>query len=131
MNDEKDKEIKELEDARDRILKENSDTMELMRNQLQQYARDYEEERTGREKFAQQMMKIQQTIKDKDEEIDNLQEQLTKFSGSLLRPSVDVSWEASTLGHLTMMSSTLCHVICCSRVMSCDHTKCNIVEAAN
>ena len=88
--DEKDREMKALQTAKDKIVNDNSDTMELMRNQIQQYARDYEEERIGREKFANQIVKLQQSIKEKDDEIDNLQEQLTKFSGSILRP-IDVS----------------------------------------
>ena len=92
--DEKDKELQELVDEKTKLVKEHSDTMELMRNQLQQYVRDYEEERVAREKFAQQMMKLQTSIKEKDEEIDNLQEQLTKYGGSMLRP--DVSRELAT-----------------------------------
>ena len=86
--DEKDREIQELIDSKSKVVHDNSDSMELMRNQLQQYARDYEEERVAREKFAQQMMKLQQSIKEKDEEIDNLQEQLTKYGGSMVRPYV-------------------------------------------
>ena len=86
--DEKDKEIQELIDAKDKIVQDNSDSMELMRNQLQQYARDYEDERVAREKFAQQMRKLDESIKEKDEEIDHLQEQLTKYGGSMLRPAV-------------------------------------------
>ena len=92
--DEKDKELKELVDQKSKLIQEHSDTMELMRNQLQQYVRDYEEERVAREKFAQQMMKLQASIKEKDEEIDNLQEHVTKY-GSMLRP--DVSRELATL----------------------------------
>ena len=89
--DEKDKEIKDLVDQRSKTVQEHSDTMELMRNQIQQYARDYEEERTARERFAQQMMKLQESVKQKDEEIDNLQGELTKYGGSRLRPAPDVS----------------------------------------
>ena len=86
--DEKDKEIEELINAKNKIVQDNSDSMELMRNQLQQYARDYEEERVAREKFAQQMMKLDKSIKEKDEEIDHLQEQLTKYGGNMVRPDV-------------------------------------------
>ena len=86
--DEREKEIQELIDSKNKVVHDNSDSMELMRNQLQQYARDYEEERVAREKFAQQMMKLQQSMKEKDEEIDNLQEQLTKYGGSMVRPYV-------------------------------------------
>ena len=76
--DEKDKEIKDLLDQRNKTTQEHSDTMELMRNKIQQYARDYEEERTARERFAQQMMKLQECVRQKDEEIDSLQGELTK-----------------------------------------------------
>ena len=89
--DEKDKEIKDLVDHQSKIVQEHSDTMELMRNQIQQYARDYEDERTSRERFAQQMMKLQESVKQKDEEIDTLQGELTKYGGSRLRPAPDVS----------------------------------------
>ena len=89
--DEKDKEIKDLLDQRSKTIQEHSDTMELMRNQIQQYARDYEEERTARERFAQQMMKLQEAVKQKDEEIDSLQREVTKFGGTRLRPASDVS----------------------------------------
>ena len=82
------KEIQELIDSKTKVVQDNSDSMELMRNQLLQYARDYEEEQVAREKCAQQMMKLQQSIKEKDEEIDHLQEQLTKYGGSMVRPYV-------------------------------------------
>ena len=89
--DEKDKEIRHLMDRQSKTEEEHSDTMELMRNQIQQYARDYEEERTARDRFAQQMVKLQESVKQKDEEIDTLQGQLTKYSGTHLRPAPDVS----------------------------------------
>ena len=89
--DEKDREIQDLMNARDKMIQEHSDTMELMRNQLQQYVRDYEEERVAREKFAQQMMKLKTTIKEKDDEIDSLQDQLTSYGGNKLKPAPDVS----------------------------------------
>lgn len=88
--DEKDREIEELVRTKEKIINENSDTNELMRNQLQQYVRDYEEERVAREKFVQQIRRLQESIKEKDEEIDSLQEQLTKYGGSRLKPA-DVS----------------------------------------
>ena len=76
--DEREKEIQELIDSKSKVVQDNSDSMELMRNQLQQYARDYEEERIEREKYAQQMMKLQQSIKEKDEEIDQLKRKVDK-----------------------------------------------------
>ena len=76
--DEKDKEIKDLIDRQSKTVQEHSDTMELMKNMMQQYARDHEEERTAREWFAQQMMKLQECVRQKDEEIDTLQGELTK-----------------------------------------------------
>lgn len=90
MLDDKDRVIRNLETIQNTNVKENADTMELMRNQIQQYVRDYEEERVAREKFAQQMMKLQKSLKEKDDEIDNLQEQLTKLNFNRLRPA-DVS----------------------------------------
>ena len=92
--DEKDKKLQELVDQKTKLVQEHSDTMELMRNQLRQFARDYEEERYAREKLAQQMRKLRTSIIEKDEEIDNLQEQLTKYGGSMLSP--DVSRELAT-----------------------------------
>ena len=86
--DEKDKEIQELIDSKNEIVRDNSDSMELTRNQLQQYAKDYEEERVAREKFAQQMTKLNKSIKEKDEEIDRLQQQLTKYGGNMVRPDI-------------------------------------------
>jgi len=90
MLDDKDRETQNLEAMQSKTAKENADTMELMRNQIQQYVRDYEEERVAREKFAQQMIKLQKSVKEKDEEIDNLQEQLTRSNYNRLRPA-DVS----------------------------------------
>ena len=86
--DERNKEILELIDAKNIIVQDNSNSMKLMRNQLQQHAREYQKERIARKKFAQQMMKLDKSIKEKDEEIDHLQEQLTKYGGNMLRPDV-------------------------------------------
>ena len=76
--DEKDKVIQELIDSKNKIVQDNSNSMELMRNQLQQYARDYEVERVARENFALQMMKLDKSIKEKDEEINQLKRKVHK-----------------------------------------------------
>ena len=90
--DEKDKEIQELMNARDKMVQEHLGTTELMRNQLQQYIRDYGEKQVTRgEKFAQQIMKLKTTIKDKDDKIDNLQDQLTNYDDGKLKQPTDVS----------------------------------------
>ena len=86
MVDERDKEIQELINAKKNL--QDNHSIELIKNQLQQYARDFEEERVAWKKLAQQMMKLDKSIKEKDEEIDHLQEQLTKYSGSMVRPDV-------------------------------------------
>ena len=78
--DEKDKEIKDLLDQQSKTVQEHSDTVELIRNQTRQYARDYEEERSARERFAQQMMKLQEAFRQKDEEMDNLQGELINYT---------------------------------------------------
>ena len=75
--DEKDKELQELVDQKTKLVQEHSDTMELIRNDLQQYVKDYEEERATRVKFAQ--------------EIDHLKGKLIEYGGG----NPDVSRELS------------------------------------
>ena len=82
--DERDREIQELKDKMDQ---DHSD-MDLMRNQLQQNIKDHKE---AEEKFTQQSMKLKATIKDKNDEIDSLQDQLTSYGGNKLKPAPDVS----------------------------------------
>ena len=86
--DEKDNEIQKLVKEKTTLVKDHSDTMELMRNQIQQYARDYEDERVGRENLVKQIVKLEASNKEKDEEIDQLQDKLTKFTGIMIRPDV-------------------------------------------
>ena len=91
--EEKMRELRENETtihAREQNIKENNDMMELLRNQIQQYSRDYEEERVSREKFAQQFNKMQATLKDKDAEIDSLQDLLAKNATTRLKTGPDV-----------------------------------------
>ena len=88
---EKDKEIKDLLDWQSKTVQEHSDTMELMRKQIQQYAQDCEKERTAREHVVQQMMKLQESVRQKDEEIDNLQGELIKYSRSHLSLTPDLN----------------------------------------
>ena len=73
-------------------IKDKNDMQELLRNQIQQYSRDYEEECVSREKFALQFNKMQATLKEKDIEIEALQDQLMKIGTDRLRSASDVSY---------------------------------------
>jgi len=75
---------------RDQTIKENNDMMELLRNQIQQYSRDYEEERVSREKFALQFKRLEGLLKEKEAEIDSLQDQLAKNAATHLKGGPDV-----------------------------------------
>ena len=75
---------------RDQTIKENSDMMELLRNQIQQYSRDYEDERVSREKFALQFKRLEELLKEKEKEIEMLQDQLAKNAASHLKGGPDV-----------------------------------------
>ena len=77
--DEKDREVQELEFARDEHAIETSDTMEVMKNQLQQYASDFQDEKIANTKLFEENMILQRLIQQRDEQIDYLQKELTKF----------------------------------------------------
>ena len=77
--DEKDREVQELEFARDKHVIETSDTMEVMKNQLQQYASDFQDEKIANTKLFEENMILQRLIQQRDEQIDYLQTELTKF----------------------------------------------------
>ena len=92
--DEKDSEIQELISEKTILVRDHSEMNELLRNQIQQYARDYEEERVAREKLVKQFVKLQESNKEKDEEIDQLQDKLTKVTGNIFRPDVSLGLTA-------------------------------------
>ena len=93
--EEKTRELREHEmtiRTNEQDIKDKNDMQELLRNQIQQYSRDYEEERVSREKFALQFNKMQATLKEKDAEIESLQDQLMKIGTDRLRSASDVSY---------------------------------------
>ena len=93
--EEKTRELREHEmtiRTNEQDIKDKNDMQELLRNQIQQYSRDYEEERVSREKFALQFNKMQATLKEKDAEIESLQDQLMKIGTDHLRSASDVSY---------------------------------------
>lgn len=91
--DEKDKVIKDLVNQQSvyGAVKNHLDTNELMKNQLQQYASGFETERGVAERFVQQMIELQTSVRQKEEEIKSLQNLLAKYGNSLLKLTTDVS----------------------------------------
>ena len=105
MRELRDKEVVVKE--RDQTIKDNSDMMELLRNQIQQYSRDYEEERVSREKFALQFKRLEELLKEKEKEIDMLQDQLAKNAASHLKGGPDVCC-------VYVLFSSVCLIVLCN-----------------
>ena len=66
-----------------------------MKNQIQQYASDFETEQGVAERFVQQMIELQTSVRQKEEEIKNLQNLLAKYGNSLLKLT-DVSQQLAS-----------------------------------
>ena len=79
MNDERNQLKCRVVDEKDREVQELQFTMEAMNNQLQQYASDFQEEQIANKKLFEESMILQRHIQQRDEQIDYLQKELTKF----------------------------------------------------
>ena len=62
----------------------------ILKSAVDDYMRDFANERAAREDSVREMMKLKTTIKDKDDKINSLQDQLASYGGSKLKPVSDL-----------------------------------------